>query len=374
MNRKNASKEKVVHEVRKICIQGCTQKIFSAVAAGVCLDKGHEKYSRVYTHGKTNYTFAANQVNTHTLFDLASLTKPLCTALCIMHLVAEKRLTLYTPLADLYPHCNPVTGTILIGHLLSHCSGLPAYKTYFTEYRPPFSHLQITTSLIESILSEKLENKPGQVTVYSDLGYIVLGDIIEKVSGVKLERYFQWKVTDPLSISDSLFFLTASAQPKAAEVVATEQCTWRKRLLQGEVHDEHCSLMGGVAGHAGLFGNIKGVMKLVEEMLFAWIGKQHSPALAGSQFSSLFQTWYRGSPRYLGFDRPTPGISSSGTYFSPESAGHLGFTGTSFWMDPVKKIAVVLLTNRVHPSRTNEKIRQFRPLFHNRIMEIVGCL
>ena len=140
--------------------------------------------------------------------------------------------------------------------------------------------------------------------------------------------------------------------------------------MQGEAHDEHCWLMGGVAGHAGLFGTLRGVMGLCAMILDVWNNRGKASFPCGQELlREALTTRHKNGSWCLGFDTPTPGHSSSGQYFSPQSVGHLGFTGTSFWIDPLHDIAIVLLTNRVHPSRINEKIRIFRPYFHDYIME-----
>ena len=134
--------------------------------------------------------------------------------------------------------------------------------------------------------------------------------------------------------------------------------------MKGEVHDEHCWLLGGVAGHAGLFGTAAGVLRLCEALLDGWKGRERNCGWAAVLPQALqrqlaHQTWC------MGFDTPTAGASSSGSFFAPSSVGHLGFTGTSFWIDPERELIVVLLSNRVHPSRENIRIRQFRPRFHD---------
>ncbi len=361
-------KNQIDNQLKQVCLTGCDQGVFSACAGAVCFTDGEERECSIYACGTTGYMSGHTTVTEKTFFDLASLTKPLSTALCIIHLIVENKLALHTSLADVYASLSSSHGKITIGRLLAHLSGLPPYRSYFAEYEP-FSSRGNQLLLVDRILDESLQNSPETQSVYSDLGYILLGDIIERVSGRRLDEYFSTNVTDPLGISDSLFFLPRDGRKNALDCAATEYCYWRKKLIQGEVHDENCWFLGGVAGHAGLFGNIYGVTALVEKMLTVWRGDGQSNALGGNQFAILFQNPGRAGARYIGFDRPTPGISSSGSHFSLESAGHLGFTGTSFWMDPLKNIAVILLTNRVHPSRSNEQIKQFRPYFHDRIMQ-----
>jgi CubicO group peptidase (beta-lactamase class C family) len=206
--------------------------------------------------------------------------------------------------------------------------------------------------------------------VYSDLGYIILGYLIEKIEEKNLATIFKQKICDPLQLTEKLFFLSICPylSVKKEKIAATEDCPWRKKLIQGEVHDEHCWLMGGVAGHAGLFGTAESVLVLCETLLDCWQGTKHHPAFTNGVLRHAFEWKKETSNWALGFDRPTPGKSSCGHFISAQSVGHLGFTGTSFWIDPQHNVVVVLLTNRVHPSRENMKIREFRPLFHNTLM------
>jgi CubicO group peptidase (beta-lactamase class C family) len=153
-------------------------------------------------------------------------------------------------------------------------------------------------------------------------------------------------------------------------VAATERCPWRQRLVKGEVHDENAFCLGGEAGHAGLFGTAEAVETLLGALLAAWHGRQGRGAFS-PEIVRRFLAPPADGGRALGFDVPTPGASSSGRWFSPFTVGHLGFTGTSFWMDLERQIIVVLLTNRVHPSRANERIRGFRPLLHDAVMGLL---
>ena len=148
-------------------------------------------------------------------------------------------------------------------------------------------------------------------------------------------------------------------------------CPWRNRLIQGVVHDENAYTIGGVDGHAGLFGTASGVHDLLQEMLSTYFGRSHKGVLPQGLVQS-FLNYDTGGERALGFDRPTPPGSSSGRYFSKNSVGHLGFTGTSFWMDLEQAIIVILLTNRIHPTRENDKIRIFRPVIHDAVMQFLG--
>jgi len=179
----------------------------------------------------------------------------------------------------------------------------------------------------------------------------------------------------PLSLHNDIFFNRLSRNRNVENCVPTENCPWRKKTLCGQVHDDNAFCLDGGAGHAGLFGNSSGVLALTEQLLGVWQGLINQPAFGSRKELKRFlkrQTDIPGSTWALGFDTPSEKNSSSGRYFSPLSVGHLGFTGTSFWIDPQRELSVVLLTNRVHPHRENTKIRRFRPLFHDRISESLG--
>jgi CubicO group peptidase (beta-lactamase class C family) len=262
---------------------------------------------------------------------------------------------------------------ITIGHLLGHCAGLPSYKPYFQGFKPTSSRKNMQ-AILDLILKEPLRHAPGTTRLYSDLGFILLAAIIENSAGTRLEEVFQRVIADPLHLSATLRFLPLDASTTVARqsIAATENCSWRRKIVQGEVHDEHCWLMGGVAGHAGLFGTAEGVLRLCEGILDTWKGRGPLAGIAHRLIQGALTTPdSKGSCRRLGFDTPTPGRSTSGRFFSPRSAGHLGFAGTSFWIDPDQEVVMVLLTNRIHPRRTNEKIKEYRPLFHDILMETI---
>lgn len=359
--------------LRYLCQLGVDKTFFSGCTAGISVGSGHDRQRFITGAGKCSYEANSQIVKKATFFDLASLTKPLCTTLCILVLIKQGKLTWDTLLVDCLKEFknDPYKRNIRIEHLLTHSSGLRAYRPYFRFFKGVFTE-EDKERLLKYINSDKIVYDLGTQNLYSDLGYILLGEIIERKSGQKLDHFFAEQITRKLNLENDLFFVPInkeSANKFVQDCAATEKCPWRGRIIQGEVHDEHCWLMGGIAGHAGLFGTIEGVLQLCELMLDQWVGKGKNPFLPGLLFKQLFTTPNNKLNWYRGFDRPTPGGSSSGRYFSEKSAGHLGFSGTSFWMDPENKIVVVLLTNRIHPSRENIKIRSFRPWFHDQIME-----
>ena len=361
---KNASEKAVAEGV-------CT-----GVSAAISVVNNKKRYQSVFACGLTRTDPLVKPVNTTTLFDLASLTKPLCTTLCTLALIDKGQLTWESAcLTELSNDISLEKTTITIQNILHHASGLPAYQPYFQQYEPKASP-ENSRSLQRQILAETLIHPPGSKCLYSDLGFILLGRLIEQKTGQRLDSFFEQTITGPLRLDQHLRFLPiGSINEREKEMTAaTGLCPWRHKLMQGEADDEHCWLMGGVAGHAGLFGTASSVLSLGETLLDCWLEKSNNPAFSNQVLRYALE-WSDDSGQWaLGFDRPTPGQSSCGRHFSSRSVGHLGFTGTSLWIDPERGLVVVLLTNRVHPSRENMKIREFRPFFHDYLLERTGMV
>lgn len=347
---------------------GLKQGVFCGISAGVSYGAGDQRIRTFHSAGFTRNDALGVDITASTLFDLASLTKPLCSVLCALHLIETGHLHWQSTLGEHFP---PDKQHITLYHLLQHSSGLPAYHPYFQAFAAK-QHTTHKQRLLDCIGGEPLAYATGTTSVYSDLGFILLGNLIEEQSGSSLQDLFRCRIARPLGLERQLCFLpveTTDTGKESRTIAATEFCPWRNKTLQGEVHDEHCWLMGGVAGHAGLFGSVEAVMHLCECLLDIWKGRASHPAFAADLLIHALSSKHPHSSWCLGFDTPTPGASSSGRYFSAQSVGHLGFSGTSFWIDSVREVVVVLLTNRIHPSRENVKIRQFRPSFHDHIME-----
>jgi len=315
------------------------------------------------------------KISNDTIFDLASLTKPLATSLVIMHLIQAGKLSLEQSLPEIFPEASqkekfPIT----VQHLLCHNSGLPDHRPYYKtlNHEPPKNRSKI---LLKKILEEPLINSVGKKTVYSDLGFMLLAAIIKRISGYRLDNYINKFIYQPMTIND-LFFIDLFKKNNFSNRVfaATENCPWRKKILMAEVHDDNAYSIGGICGHAGLFGTVKSVYYLLDDLL----GIYHNHPSKKNVQQPLNRKWVqklltvpKNAERALGFDVPTPNKSSSGHYFSANSVGHLGFTGTSFWIDLERSIIVILLTNRVHPRRDNTKIRKFRPMIHDIVMQSI---
>lgn len=308
-----------------------------------------------------------------TPFDLASLTKPLATTLSIMKLFDQGSVHLNQTLGDLLQIPVPADkGTITLGHLLAHCAGCQDWAPFYLE--PLDEKPKRRKSLLRTkLLNMPLKYTPGRRSVYSDLGFMFLEWVIEKVTGNSLPRFLDQHFLLPLSLEKALFFGKNDPPPNKGEFAATENCPWRKRILQGEVHDENACALGGYSGHAGIFGTAAGVYGLANLLRAHFYGLRDDylqPKTVRTFFEK--QTLAPGSTWAFGWDTPSPVGSSAGRYFSPNSVGHLGFTGTSLWMDLHYDITVIFLTNRIHPSRQNTAIRAFRPKLHNLIMEELG--
>jgi len=306
-------------------------------------------------------------VTRDTLFDLASLTKPLATTVAVMKLVEQGRLQLEQTLGTVLPAFAATDKSgIPIRRLLDHTAGLPDWRLYYKvlSQRPPEERKSF---FLDLLVKEPVVHPVGEKTVYSDLGFMILSRVVEKIVGEGLDRFVRREVYRPLSLDD-LFFPGLGGIGSEKIFAATEQCPWRKKLLCGEVHDDNAWAAGGVDGHAGLFGTARDVHRLLVELRLAYKGA--SATLFWRQETATdFLTRTPEAERALGFDVPAAANSSSGAYFSPNSVGHLGFTGTSFWMDLGRDVIVILLTNRVHPSRENIQIRNFRPMLHDSVME-----
>ncbi len=341
---------------------------FPGAGAGFLGDNKQGKEKKMWFFGYTDQS-RENEVQSSTFYDLASLTKPLVTVLSLLVLVAEKRIDLDSRLDFLMRRRVPSDKQkMTLADLMAHSSGLPGYRQYFSELLKIPEVLARKERIVDLILSEELAYQMGSRHLYSDLGYILLGEIVEIVSQIPLDIFWTEKVLRPLGLQQKLIFHPTGKGIRSDQLAATEECPWSGKMLRGVVHDENCRAIGGVAGHAGLFGTLEGVLDLCGHLLRQWRGEERHPAYSAIDLRKIFRrrdpsTWC------CGFDTPSKQGSSSGRYFSEKTVGHLGFTGTSFWIDLARGIAVVLLTNRVHPSRENEQIKRFRPLFHDTILK-----
>jgi len=293
-----------------------------------------------------------------TIFDLASLTKVIATTTLLMRAVDARTLGLDDPVAAWLPEWRGTDREdVTIRDLLAHASGLPAYLPFYrnltgrTEFEPEICHTA-------------LEYRPRSQSIYSDLGFILLAFVLE-TARPSVSFAAQFRSVSSFVTSDPLLF----NPPRALrpQVAPTEMDEWRGRMLRGEVHDENAWALGGAAGHAGLFGTAAAVGAFARAALRTIAG-EHILAEPSTFQTFIQRTAVPGSSRALGWDTMLP-TSSCGTRLSPTAIGHTGFTGTSLWIDRERDLYVVLLTNRVHPKRDNERLRAIRPAFHDAIVE-----
>jgi beta-N-acetylhexosaminidase len=301
------------------------------------------------------YTYENERpVTEHSLYDLASLTKVIATTTAVMKLYEEGRIDLNAPLARYLPEFSRNgKQRVTVRQILTHQAGLIPYR--------PFHRMGIETreQLIEAVMNEELQYRPGTDTRYSDLGIISLALAIERITGQDFATYTREQIFEPLGMASTGFRPTGFTDDAVAPTEYDDG--FRQRLLQGEVHDEAAWLLGGTAGHAGLFSTAADLARFAYMMV-------NDGQIFGRQFLKpetirLFTTRVdrRGSTRALGWDtRSDQGYSSAGTKFGPRSFGHTGFTGTSIWIDPDQNLYVILLANRVHPSRENNRHVQVR--------------
>lgn len=304
--------------------------------------------------GKLSYDTDARAVTTDTLYDLASLTKVIATTTMAMILVDEERLDLDAPIQDFLPlFTGEGKEEVTVRHLLTHSSGIDWWA-------PLYQEIQGKAAYLERIQAMPLVNPPGSKTVYSDLGLILLGEILERVAGDPLGVFAFNRVFKPLGMKSTLY----KPGPELLDRIAPteEDPAWRGRLVHGEVHDENAFALGGVAPHAGLFGTAGDLARLAQMILNGGVF-EHRRIVSRATLAEFTQRAdiLPDSTRALGWDTKSPEGSSAGTLFSPNSFGHTGFTGTSIWIDPERELFVILLTNRVHPTRDNQLIRKARP-------------
>ena len=322
---------------------------------------------QVHAFGRQTYDAASPAVTPDTIYDAASLTKAVVTTTLIAMQVEAGRVALDLPVSRYVPEWNAGPQPewrkgVTVRHLLTHSSGLPAHKDYFLT-------IHSEREAIARICNEPLEYEPGAKTVYSDVGFILLGGILERVTGRTLDQLARERIFAPLSMTSTLF-----NPPKAllTRIAPTENdATYRKRLLRGEVHDENAFAMGGAAGHAGMFATAPDLAAFCQLLLNggSYAHQRLLSRATVAQFTA--PEALAAGTRTLGWMVPTA-ESASGRYFSAHSFGHLGFTGSSIWIDPDRQLFVILLTNRVYPTRTNDKIAAVRPALHDAIVEALG--
>lgn len=306
-----------------------------------------------------------------TFYDLASLTKSFV-AVSALRLAQSERIDLHVPVSRWLPELSgTLGGESTLARLLSHRAGLSPWGGLFKEAKEPPGSAQTRAFMLREAATRAGEPGVDGTSVYSDLGYMVAGEAIARAADLPLDEVVRTEVTEPLGIAHEVFYAARVPGPVseafAAQVAPTEYCSFRKRVVVGEVHDENCYAFGGVAGHAGLFGRADAVLDFGMALLDAYAGRSRwlDQALLRWALRPL-----PGGGYVVGFDTKSREGSSAGSLFSSRAFGHLGFTGTSIWCDPARELCAVLLSNRVHPTRDNIKIRAYRPEFHDRVVRI----
>jgi CubicO group peptidase (beta-lactamase class C family) len=325
---------------------------------------GHRgKLVHLAAHGRLSYAPNSPPTATDTIYDIASLTKVVVTTTLAMMLVDEGKLELDARVAAFFPaFTGGSKDAVTLRQLLTHSGGL-------LWWAPLYKELEGQAAYLERIVAMDLAYEPGTKAVYSDLGLILLGAVVERLAGAPLAELAHGRVLLPLGMKDTLYRPPKALVPRIAP---TENDPWRGRVLRGEVHDENAAALGGIAPHAGLFATAPDLAHFASMLLDE--GRGPGSRLVSRATVELF-TGRAGVPlasRALGWDTPAsetgersstpgaPGYTAAGSLLSPRSFGHTGFTGTSMWMDPQRELYVILLTNRVHPTRENNLIRGVR--------------
>jgi CubicO group peptidase (beta-lactamase class C family) len=351
-----------LESVDRLMRQAVAEEIFPG---GVLLASQKGEVVFLDAYGLANLS-SRTPVNLETIFDLASLTKPLATTLAAMCLARRGQIDLQQSLDRLLPEFRGTDkAKVKIEHLLYHNSGLPAYQPYYKTLAATAENSR-RSALRRLLVQEPLTNPIGKTILYSDLGFMILAWVIERITNRRLDHYVDAEIYQPLGLQH-LFFIAENSPGARGPFAATEKCPWRRKVIEGQVHDENAYAVGGIEGHAGLFGSAADIHRLLIELLFTYHGQKNTGLFSQNLLHQFFKR-LPGSDKALGFETPNTSGASCGTVFSQNSIGHLGFTGTSFWMDLERSVIVILLTNRVHPTRDNERIKKFRPKLHDTVM------
>ena len=351
-----ANQDKLFCDAFAVLNQGIAAKAFPGASVAI---SHTEKLVALKALGRFTYELNAPAVTDDTIFDLASATKVVATTTAAMILHERGRLDLEAPLIETLPEFASQDARrrqVTFRMLLAHSSGLPAYEKLFQRARTK-------QDLLREAFKVPLKYAPATHSEYSDIGFILLGVALERIAGETLDSFCRREVFGRLGMAHTTFNPPASWREKIAPTA--DDKTFRRRVIQGEVQDENASVMGGVAAHAGLFSAAKDVAAFALCML----GGGHPIVRRGTValFTSREEA-PEGTSRALGWDTPsTP--SQAGKYFSPSSFGHLGYTGTSLWIDAERQLTVTLLTNRTWPDCSNQAIKEIRPRFHDAVVE-----
>jgi CubicO group peptidase (beta-lactamase class C family) len=363
----------VTPAIAPACIGPCLwTRLADAVDSGVAAGAAPGAVIAVSSHG-VRYVHGTGRLGLGdstrpdggTVYDLASLTKVVGLTTGLMLATDEARIRLDDPVARYVPAFRGgPKDSVTIRHLLTHSSGLPAHRRLWELSADRAGALGVVNATT-------LDTVPGARTVYSDIGAILLTEALEGIYGSRIDTLLATRVFGPLGMAATRYLPPAEW---LGRIAPTEQDPWRGRLLRGEVHDENAAWLGGVSGHAGLFSSADDLLTFGEWLLAQRAGvacpgscPHLSPATV-REFTRR-QGLVAGASRALGWDTPAPG-SSAGTRLGAGSFGHTGFTGTSIWLDPARDLVVVLLTNRVHPTRDNPRLGPLRGVAADRAVGV----
>ncbi len=355
-----------MEELKNFLIKQVNNNVFTGSALG--FSKWRKGEYRRFTDycGYTDNGRNKIRLTRDHFFDLASLTKPLATGLILFALFEKKILSPEDTVSSFIKNCPGDKGNIRIKELMAHSAGFPPHREYFRELRH-IAKENKKSFLLDKLLDEKVDTQKGSVHCYSDLGYMLLGVIIEKITGKSLGVLAEDLVYKPLGLHNDLFY-PGLDEKRDRIYVSTEKCLWGGERLSGVVHDDNCRALDGECGHAGLFGTLNGVISLCENILDQWSGRRDHPSYEKKIIREALVE-IDASGWTMGFDMVAGQGSSSGGCFSKKSVGHLGFTGTSFWIDPDQECMVVWLTNRVYFGRDNSALKKLRPRVHDMLMK-----
>jgi CubicO group peptidase (beta-lactamase class C family) len=312
--------------------------------------------------GRFTYDPASPEVTTASLFDLASLTKVVATTAMAMILYERGLLDLEAPVTAIVPEFTNNDSRrreVTLRMLLAHSSGLPAYEKLFLRAKT-------RADLLQAAFTTPLVAAPGARAEYSDISFIILGVVLERLADESLDAFCQREIFGPLGMANTTFNPTRALKDSIPPTA--DDRTFRHRIIQGEVQDENASVLGGIAGHAGLFSTAEDLAVFAHAMLNGGYPILRSTTV---ELFSRRESAPEGTSRALGWDTPSA-PSQSGKYFSPRSFGHLGYTGTSLWIDADRQLSITLLTNRTWPDCKNEAIKQVRPAFCDAVIEALG--
>lgn len=344
---------------RKVILRSIYDSAFPSACLGV-IWKG--KIVAQEAFGTMTYAHTAAKTTTESVYDMASLTKVLATTTCFLKLYDEGKIKLEDSVAKYIPEfAANGKKNVRISNLLLHNSGLAAFRPYDQQ-------VQGADAAMQALYNEKLVYKTGDSMVYSDLGFITLGEIVRRITGKTLDVYFAENIARPIGIPSLGFIPKGDILSRC--VPTEEDKLWKQAFTRPLVHDPRAALLGGVAGHAGLFGSVGDVCQLLKAIYFPESGK--TPFIRPETVKLFTTRQEKSNTRAIGWDTKGEGKGSCGDGFAAVSFGHTGYTGTSVWCDPTKELCVVFLTNRVHPTSENIKIRAVRPAVHDAVLRDIA--